>query len=170
MQGGSIYPKPGGSITRNRAVILLGTGARYTEIAKIQWDSIDMKNKTIGLYRNKTKNESTIHMTDRMIEVLTRRSKSKEGKHVFTCKDGGARKYSSGAFDSACVRAKIEGVTLHTCRHTTASRLVQSGISLQEVQQILGHKSPNTTAIYAHLVPNQASKNAAQVLNSIDNQ
>jgi integrase len=151
-------------------VILLATGARHTEIAKIQWSSIDLKARTIGIYRPKVDNESMLTLTARAYEVLSRRYKSKEGKHVFTSKDGGPRKYSARAFNSACHRAGIEGISFHKLRHTTASRWVQNGVSLAEVQQLLGHAKIETTMIYAHLVPNQGSKHAALVLNAIDNQ
>lgn len=56
-------------------------------------------------------------------------------------------------FRTACDRAKIQGVTLHTLRHTCASRLVQAGVSLYVVRDWLGHTSITTTERYAHLAP-----------------
>ena len=44
-------------------------------------------------------------------------------------------------------------VELHALRHTFASHLVMKGVSIYEVSQWLGHKSVNTTMIYAHLAP-----------------
>ena len=43
--------------------------------------------------------------------------------------------------------------SLHTLRHTFASHLVMQGVSIYKVSQWLGHKSVNTTMIYAHLAP-----------------
>lgn len=44
-------------------------------------------------------------------------------------------------------------VTLHTFRHTYASWLVQSGVSLERVASLLGHSSSAVTQRYAHLAP-----------------
>jgi integrase len=54
-------------------------------------------------------------------------------------------------FIRACNEAGIEGVKLHTCRHTCASRLVQKGVDLYRVQRWLGHSSPTLTMRYSHL-------------------
>jgi site-specific recombinase XerD len=58
-------------------------------------------------------------------------------------------------------------VTIHTLRHTFATRLVQNGVSLAKVSKLLGHASITTSEIYAHLAPNEASEEAMKVLNSL---
>lgn len=148
-------------------ILLLDTGARYSEACNLTWDDIDLKEKTVNIYRNKVKNQSVLHHTKRLAEVLQSRfnSEDKDDKYVFTAKDGGPRKYSSRSFDSACRRAGIEGIGLHGLRHTFASRLVQKGISLYEVQSLLGHSSSATTQRYAHLVQNDAAAKAVKILN-----
>ncbi|MFN3486936.1 MAG: tyrosine-type recombinase/integrase, partial [Planctomycetota bacterium] len=55
-------------------------------------------------------------------------------------------------------------VTVHTFRHTFASRLVQAGVPLYHVQALLGHTSPQMTQRYAHLRVDKASTEAAAVL------
>ena len=54
--------------------------------------------------------------------------------------------------------------TLHLCRHTTASRLVQRGVPLLLVKDWLGHEAIKTTMIYAHLQP-RALHSVVEVLN-----
>jgi integrase len=54
-------------------------------------------------------------------------------------------------FIRVCRECGIEGVKLHTCRHTCASRLVQAGVDLYRVQRWLGHSSPTLTMRYSHL-------------------
>lgn len=49
-------------------------------------------------------------------------------------------------------------------RHTFASKLARSGISLYEVSVLLGHSDPKMTQRYAHLAPNEASRRAVHVI------
>jgi integrase len=50
-------------------------------------------------------------------------------------------------------RLGILDASFHTLRHTAASWMVQQGVDLYGVGQILGHKTPRMTQRYAHLSP-----------------
>jgi integrase len=132
-------------------VLLLDTGARYSEIANIRWNSIDLIRRSIRLWRPKVRNESVLLMTDRVFEVLSRRSKTRASEFVFCSKSGGPRGYSPIAIKKAMCRAELSDCTVHTLRHTHATRLIQNGLSLYEVQAMLGHTDIRTTMRYAHL-------------------
>ena len=73
----------------------------------------------------------------------------------------------AGLNDLHVVKEKGGKVTIHTLRHTFASRLVQAGVSLAKVSKLLGHSSVTTTEIYAHLAPNEVSEEAVMVLNRL---
>jgi integrase len=120
-------------------VILLDTGARYSEIAGLEWNQIDMEERSIRLWRPKVENESILYMTDRVYRILCRRHDECSTGYVFTNKAGGSRGYASQSIRKAFRRAGLQDCTIHTLRHTHASRLVQNGMNLYEVKELLGH-------------------------------
>jgi len=57
------------------------------------------------------------------------------------------------AFEAALEKAEIENFHFHDLRHSFATRLVQNGVDLYKVKELLGHKSVSMTMRYAHHYP-----------------
>lgn len=160
-------------------IFLLDTGCRYSEAANIPWSSINLEVGTINLYRSKVGNEDYLFMSNRLQEVMTRRfAERREGsRYVFENKKGSARGYCPQSIRKAITRAGLNDpdivkekggkVTLHTLRHSFASKMVKEGASLFEVATLLGHSDPKMTQRYAHLAPNVASRKAVGILNKM---
>jgi len=49
-------------------ILLLDTGARYSEVANIKWNQIFLEQREIHLWRPKVQNETILYMTDRVYE------------------------------------------------------------------------------------------------------
>jgi len=151
-------------------VILLDTGARYAEITGLEWGSIDVDRGSINLWRPKVENESVIYMTDRVRRLLTRRRAARESDFVFTDRRGKQRGYVSASIRKAFRRAGLHDCTIHTLRHTHASRLIQNGMSIYEVKEVLGHADIKTTMRYAHLERQDVSSRARDVIERLNQQ
>lgn len=151
-------------------VILLDTGARYAEIAGLEWKNINLDERTINLWRPKVQNESVLYMTDRVHRVLSRRYRDKHSEYLFVNRAGGKRGYSAVSIRKAFRRAGLHDCSIHTLRHTHASRLIQNGMSIYEVKEILGHSDIKTTMRYAHLEQKNVSFRARDVINQLNRQ
>jgi integrase len=149
-------------------ILLLDTGARYSEIANIEWQRIDLVAWSIHLWRSKVQNETILYMSDRVYQVLSRRSADKSNQYVFNNRAGSSRGYCTQAIRKAILRAGLQNVRVHTLRHTHASRLVQNGMSVYEVKEILGHSDIKTTLRYSHLELRQVTSKARDVINRLN--
>jgi integrase len=148
-------------------IMLLDTGTRLQELAHLKWSDVNLQTGEIQLYRPKVNNQSVIHMTNRVCEILQRRSSTKQTDWVFTNAKQSDHKKTFNAIRSAIKRAGFTEATIHTCRHSYASRLVQAGVQLYDVSQILGHTSMSMTTRYAHLNKSEITKKAAAVLDGM---
>ncbi|QCZ92181.1 tyrosine-type recombinase/integrase [Salinimonas iocasae] len=151
-------------------ICLLDTGARYSEIAQMCFKQVDLQSRTIHLVRTKTNNESTLLMSNRVYQVLKRRYDNRaQDKWVFTDKSGNQpRQHATISIRKAIDNAGIENFKVHDFRHTCASRLVQNGLTIQEVAMVLGHRNLSTTLRYAHHEQKQVATKMKNVLDSIN--
>lgn len=64
-------------------VLMIDTGARYSEIVNIKWEEIDLEGKIINIWRDNLKTALIIYMTDRVYEMLRRRYNTRKNEYVF---------------------------------------------------------------------------------------
>ena len=81
-----------------------------------------------------------------------------KSEYVFTYQGTRIRTGIDASLRKVVKEAGLRNVTLHTLRHTFASQLVMAGVPLREVQELMGHKSFETTLQYAHLSEDHVKK------------
>jgi integrase len=153
---------------RDLVVVLLDTGARRGEISSLEWRQIDLEQRSIRLWRPKVRNESIIYMTERVFGVFSRRHAGAKTPYVFSNKAGQARGHPHQSWRKAFNRAGLHDCTIHTLRHTHATRLIQNGLSVYEVQTVLGHSDPKTTMRYAHLEQAKVTAKARDIIDRLN--
>lgn len=135
---------------------LILTGARKGEALGATWDQIDLEKGvwTKPSHLTKQKKKEHLPLSEKAIEVLqiVKKRTPKGSLHVFPGRiEGQPLKEIKTLWKSVLKEAKLENVRIHDLRHTHASHLVSSGLSLSIVGKLLGHTQASTTQRYAHL-------------------
>ena len=152
-------------VRRDRAIVLcLATlGLRPGEVAELHLEDIDWRHGTLHLRTRKTRRGAVLPLPRdagrAIVDYLRRERPRTAERRVFVQHLGHHRgaPVSSNVVSAAVVRAlRRAGVEAplagaYVFRHTVASRMVRRGVSLKEVGDFLGHRSLDTTTIYAKL-------------------
>ena len=132
----------------------------------MKWADIDFDNGVIYLYRSKVSNDDFIPMTNRLRTTLLNRRRVVDSDYVFPGRYGGHKSIKSNfALEGAFKRAGLEDVSSHNLRKTFATRLLNRGAAITDVQHLLGHSSVKTTErAYAAFVKNERFKQTIDLL------
>jgi integrase len=134
--------------------LLLLTGARRGEVLSATWDQFDLAEgvwtKPGATTKQKTSHRVPLSAPAR--QLLAELHTNTTSAYVFPGRLGGHREGVRKAWDALCAKAGISGVRVHDLRHTYASLLASSGLSLPVIGALLGHTQTQTTQRYAHLL------------------
>ena len=143
---------------------LIDLGCRVNELLNLEKRFVDFDNNQINFNDRKNDQAVAVPMTKRVQNVMSEYcADKKDFDKVFSLNYSElnaiwqkARKYLG--------YADKKFYTIHLCRHTCASRLVQRGVPILLVKDWLGHEDIENTMIYAHLAP-KALHSVVEVLN-----
>lgn len=132
-------------------LVLVDTGMRLSEALNMKYEDISFDNNLISIWINKGDRPRSLPMTKRVRTILEARQQNNKIKP-----------FSITSYQTEnswkVVRRKMQmesdkEFVLHALRHTCASRLVNAGVDLYVVKEMLGHGSIQITERYAHLNP-----------------
>jgi Site-specific recombinase XerD len=144
-------------------ILALNTGMRRGEILGLKWHDIDFRRGIIYLLDTKNGEKREIPMNEQVKTALIRTNKHPDSPHIFCRADGKPYRDIRKSFFTALKKAGIINFRFHDLRHTFASQLVMSGVDLNTVRELLGHKSLKMTLRYSHLSPDH-KKRAVDIL------
>jgi len=147
-----------------QVVILIETSCRWNEIGNLKWSQVDLDNKLFSIWRTKTSSASVLPMSNRVYDLLIKKKQTSEWVFPNKTNDGPAV-YNRGPFSKACERANIDGITLHSLRHTGITNLTKAGLSSAQIQQISGHSDLKSLQIYQHLQSSDVVELVRNLLN-----
>ena len=176
------------SINYNHFLFILQTGVRSSELRGLKWCDIDFENCIIHIRRNVTHDSNSnrfiagelktssgqrdIPMTKVVHDLLMDIKRQKVVKddrvvrfefadHIFLNRNGRLLPNSSydGYLEKICNKAGIERISMHTLRHTFATRCIESGMKPKTLQKILGHANISMTMdLYVHVTEDEKEK------------
>lgn len=147
--------------------LALKTAGRKSAILGLTWDRVDLENRLIDLrdpdISGKRKGRAVVPIGENLHDLLVKSRDSATSRTVVAYAGLKVRDVGQG-LKAAGRRAGILGVTPHVLRHTAATHMVRSGVSIWEVAKFLGHSSVTTTErVYAHHKP-EYLRDAAQAM------
>ena len=144
-------------------------GLRVGEVVRLKPEDIHTNRKLIHVRASKGRKDRYTLLSDVALETLREYWKrEKPKKWLFP--SWNKEKHITGRtvqkiFRNACKKAGImKNVSVHSLRHSFATHLLESGIDLRYIQELLGHKSSKTSEIYTHV----STKNFSAIKNPLD--
>lgn len=148
-------------------IYLLDTGVRLREATQIEWPDIDMGERVIDNWNHKTGKAVFVPIGDRLFEVLQRLHNQPQ---PFVQMDRAIKNLRKAIAEccpsSARVLAEKGKATIHSCRDTYATRLLNRGMRLEEVSHLLGHATVQQTQKYAKFAKRDVAERARNFLNT----
>jgi integrase/recombinase XerD len=144
------------SKVRMALTTIYACGLRLSEGVNLKVKDIDSKRMMIHICNGKGGKDRYIPLPNRLLMMLRDYwSIHKPYPFLFPGKDKRCPLSDRGlqrAFKIVLHQSGInKDASIHTLRHSYATHLLERGVDLRIIQELLGHKSPQTTAIYAHL-------------------
>jgi len=132
-------------------LMAITTGSRRGELLNLRWNDIDFERQTAYVQTTKNGQPKVLPLTNDVVKELTK-FRQQDNSLIFNSEIKPSKAFCfNKQWKRALKTAEVEDFTFHCLRHTCASYLAQSGASLLEIADVLGHKQISVTKRYAHL-------------------
>ena len=149
---------------KHRCILMLiySGGLRLSELTNLQLKDINYDRRQIFIDSGKGKKDRYTLLSENCLQALQTYLKKYQPKlWLFEGQDGG--QYSNRSVQAILRRAVVASginprTTVHTLRHSFATHLLEQGVDLRYIQDLLGHASSKTTEIYTHVTSSATDK------------
>ena len=137
-------------------MLIYSAGLRVGEVTRLKVEDINSDRMLIHVRQSKGRKARYTLLSEKALQVLGEYgreyqpqkwlfSRQKDGNHV-------SERTVQQIFHYAKRSAGItRDVSVHSLRHSFATHLLESGVDLRYIQELLGHKSSKTTEVYTHV-------------------
>jgi integrase len=136
------------------ALFAVNTGCRDAEICNLQWDwevaVAELDTSVFIIPASRAKNgEERVVVLNRIARSVVDARRGAHGQYVFAFKGRPVRHMLNSAWKKARARVGLDHVRVHDLKHTFGRRLRASGVSFEDRQDLLGHRSGRITTHYS---------------------
>ena len=148
--------------------MLYSCGLRIGELLQMKVDAIDLNRRQVLVKNGKGRKDRYVSIATSMEPLFINYIQTYQPKD-YLIESKQAASYSSSSvrafLRTSCKNAGIlKKVTPHTLRHSYATHMLENGVGLRHIQELLGHSKPETTMLYTHI----ARKDLLQITNPLD--
>ena len=158
---------------KHKAILSLtySSGLRVGEVVRLKINDIDSDRMLIHIIQGKGRKDRYTVLSEVALNALREYAReSKPAVWLFQGEEAGrhiTERTAQRIFENAKEKAGIQKkVSVHSLRHSFATHLLEGGIDLRYIQELLGHQSSKTTEIYTH-VTEKSIKNILSPLDKI---
>jgi integrase/recombinase XerD len=136
--------------------LIYSAGLRISEATNLKISDIDKYSKTIFIKHGKGKKDRYVVLSDKILELL-RLYYTEHRPKVYLFEN----ELDNEALSERSIQIVFSNVvkqcrfnktaTIHTLRHSFATHLLESGVNIRHIQELLGHSDLNTTMRYTHV-------------------
>lgn len=134
-----------------------GTGMRLDELCKLKMSCIDAKNAQVKIEKGKGNKDRITILPKKLLEDLRCHYRNERPDIYLFEGNTPGRSMSNGAVQVAVRNAMVNAgfpkgrYSAHSLRHSFATHLLDAGVDLHTIKELLGHSKIETTMIYLHL-------------------
>jgi integrase/recombinase XerD len=156
---------------RMALTVIYACGLRLSEGLRLKAQDIDSQRMLIWIRNGKGGKDRYVPLPERLLVMLRTYWKiHKPSSYLFFSKDKNTALSGTTlqkTFKTVLLQSGIrKNASIHTLRHSFATHLLERGVDLRVIQELLGHKSPQTTAVYTHLT-DKSFQTLTETLNSL---
>ncbi len=156
---------------KHRAILALiyASGLRIGELINLELKDVDLYRYQIFVRNSKGRKDRYVMMAKSLAPVIKNYIATYKPQKYFAESIELGVKYTAGSVRGVLRRSyKAAGITKkvtpHTLRHSYATHLLENGVDLRYIQELLGHSRPETTMIYTHV----ATKDLLEIESPLD--
>lgn len=156
---------------KHRVLLMMvySAGLRVGEVVRLRVEDVDSERRLLHVRQGKGRKDRYVMLSEVALETLREYWRAyrptkwlfpgqREGRHLH-------ERTVEKILKQACRKAGIQkNVSVHTLRHSFATHLLEAGIDLRYIQEMLGHKSSKTTEIYTRV----SERNIAAIRSPLD--